>query len=252
MRRVPTVLCLTMAAAGFLVHAQEKKDDQQRPPTFRTGAHFVAVDAYPTQDGKAVTGLTINDFELFEHGKPQVIDRVEFIEHPELTPLAERRDPIRSARDSRWRRTQVPRLRALPRRLARRFLRRSPRGAADYRPAQPDDGAAGYVRSDDAVPHHQGPAARPVDVVDSGAAGEIPLLGYREHAVPSRGTRARHGVFNRTDSHQTARQGLHRPRSAGRAAGCAARRAQEHHLLLRHAPLAATRLQDHRVRWGPA
>jgi len=93
MRRVPTILCLTLAAAGLLVHAQEKKDDQQRPPTFRTGAHFVAVDAYPTQDGKALTGLTINDFELLEDGKPQVIDRVEFIEHPEWTPLADRRDP---------------------------------------------------------------------------------------------------------------------------------------------------------------
>ena len=93
MRRVPTVLCLTLAAAGLLVHAQEKKDDQQRPPTFRSGAHYVAVDAYPTQDGKAVTGLTINDFELLEDGKPQVIDRVEFIEHPEWTPLADRRDP---------------------------------------------------------------------------------------------------------------------------------------------------------------
>ena len=93
MRRVPTVLCLTLAAAGLLVHAQDKKDDQQRPPTFRTGAHFVAVDAYPTQDGKAVTGLTINDFELLEDGKPQVIDRLDFIEHPEWTPLADRRDP---------------------------------------------------------------------------------------------------------------------------------------------------------------
>ena len=93
MRRVPTVLCLTLAAAGLLVHAQEKKDDQQRPPTFRTGAHYVAVDAYPTQDGKAVTGLTINDFELLEDGKPQVIDRLDFIEHPEWTPLADRRDP---------------------------------------------------------------------------------------------------------------------------------------------------------------
>ena len=93
MRRVPTVLCLTLAAAGLLVHAQEKRDDPQRPPTFRTGAHFVAVDAYPTQDGKAMTGLTINDFELLEDGKPQVIDRVEFIEHPEWTPLADRRDP---------------------------------------------------------------------------------------------------------------------------------------------------------------
>ena len=93
MRRVPTVLCLTLAAAGLLLHAQEKKDDQQRPPTFRTGAHYVAVDAYPTQNGKPITGLAAEDFELLEDGKPQVIDRVEFIDHPEWTPLAERRDP---------------------------------------------------------------------------------------------------------------------------------------------------------------
>ena len=128
MRRVPTVLCLTLAAAGLLVHAQEKKDDQQRPPTFRTGAHFVAVDAYPTQDGKAMTGLTINDFELLEDGKPQVIDRVEFIEHPEWTPLADRRDP-NSQRDGFEMAAdpEVPRLRPLPRRVARRLRRRSPR-----------------------------------------------------------------------------------------------------------------------------
>ena len=88
MRRVPTVLCLTLAAAGLLLHAQEKKDDPQQRPTFRTGAHFVAVDAYPTRDGKPITGLTANDFELLEDGKPQVIDRLDFIEHPEWTPPA--------------------------------------------------------------------------------------------------------------------------------------------------------------------
>ena len=93
MRRVPTVLCLTLAAAGLLVHGQEQKPDPQRPPTFRTGAHFVGVDAYPTRDGKPITGLTVDDFELLEDGKPQVIDRIEFIEHQEWTPLAERRDP---------------------------------------------------------------------------------------------------------------------------------------------------------------
>jgi VWFA-related protein len=93
MRRVSTVLCLTLAAAGLLLHGQEQKPDPQRPPTFRTGAHYVGVDAYPTRDGKPITGLTIDDFELLEDGKPQVIDRLEFIEHQEWTPLAERRDP---------------------------------------------------------------------------------------------------------------------------------------------------------------
>src|SRR4029453_18034186 len=65
----------------------------QRPPTFRSGAHFVSLDAYPVRDGKPITGLTTNDFVLLEDGKPQTIDRVEFIEHQQFTPLAERRDP---------------------------------------------------------------------------------------------------------------------------------------------------------------
>jgi VWFA-related protein len=93
MRRASIVLCLTLAATGLLLRAQDQKPDPQRPPTFRTGAHFVAVDAYPTRDGKPITGLTMDDFELLEDGKPQVIDRLDFIEHQEWTPLAERRDP---------------------------------------------------------------------------------------------------------------------------------------------------------------
>jgi len=92
MRRVSTVLCLTLAATGLFLSAQERKEDPQRP-TFRSGAHFVSVDAYPTRDGKPITGLTAADFELLEDGKPQAIDRIEFIAHPEFTPLAERRDP---------------------------------------------------------------------------------------------------------------------------------------------------------------
>ena len=178
MRRVPTVLCLTLAAAGLLVHAQEKKDDQQRPPTFRTGAHFVAVDAYPTQDGKALTGLTINDFELLEDGKPQVIDRVDFIEHPEWTPLAERRDPnsqregFEMAADPKYRvfvlyldawhvdfagghRVALPIIDLLNRMMGPQDL---------FGVMTP------YL-------YHQGSAARAVDAVDSGAAGEVPILG---------------------------------------------------------------------------
>jgi VWFA-related protein len=97
MSRVTTVVCTIVVAALSLVlraqQTQEQKPDPQRPPTFRTGAHYVAVDAYPTQDGKPITGLAAEDFELLEDGKPQVIDRVEFINHPEWTPLAERRDP---------------------------------------------------------------------------------------------------------------------------------------------------------------
>jgi VWFA-related protein len=97
MSRVTTVACATLIAAVSLAaraqQAQEQKPDPQRPPTFRSGAHFVSVDAYPVRDGKPMTGLTINDFVLLEDGKPQTIDRIEFIEHQQFTPLAERRDP---------------------------------------------------------------------------------------------------------------------------------------------------------------
>ena len=92
MRRVLTALCVTLAATTLLVGGQERRDDPQRP-AFRSGAHFVSVDAYPTRDGKPIPGLTAADFELLEDGKPQTIERLEFIEHPEFTPLAERRDP---------------------------------------------------------------------------------------------------------------------------------------------------------------
>jgi VWFA-related protein len=97
MSRVTTVACAALIAAVSLAaraqQAQEQKPDPQRPPTFKSGAHFVSLDAYPVRDGKAITGLTINDFVLFEDGKPQTIDRIEFIEHQQFTPLAERRDP---------------------------------------------------------------------------------------------------------------------------------------------------------------
>jgi VWFA-related protein len=97
MSRVTTAASAALIAAASLAvlaqQAQEQKPDPQRPPTFRSGAHFVGVDAYPSRDGKPITGLTINDFVVLEDGKPQAIDRLEFIQHQEWTPLAERRDP---------------------------------------------------------------------------------------------------------------------------------------------------------------
>src|SRR5215203_3762993 len=87
-------LCVTLAAQD----KQEKKEEPQRP-TFRSGAHYVRVDAYPTADGKPIPGLTAADFEILEDGKPQTIDRLEYIEFPEFTPLTDRRDP-NSQRDA--------------------------------------------------------------------------------------------------------------------------------------------------------
>ena len=94
--RVTTFCCASLLAVASLAgHGQQTAQPQPDPqrPTFRSGAHFVSVDAYPSRDGKPIMGLTADDFELLEDGKPQTIDRIEFIAHPEFTPLAERRDP---------------------------------------------------------------------------------------------------------------------------------------------------------------
>ena len=80
-------LGLTIAvspAAGF---------QDQAPPTFRGGVTFVAVDAYPRRDGRLVEGLTADDFEIFEDGKPQTVASFEFIKVEPNTPDAYRRDP---------------------------------------------------------------------------------------------------------------------------------------------------------------
>ena len=72
--------------------AQPQAQAQQRP-VFRGGTNFVRVDAYPLQDGKIVEGLTAEDFEVLEDGKPQQIDSFDFIKFDTFTPDAVRRDP---------------------------------------------------------------------------------------------------------------------------------------------------------------
>jgi len=102
------VLVIVLVAILASLRAQEPKPDEQRP-TFRAGAHYVRVDAYPTRDGRPIPGLAADDFELLEDGKQQAIDSVEYIDHPAFTPLGERRDPnsqrdgFELARDPRYR-----------------------------------------------------------------------------------------------------------------------------------------------------
>jgi VWFA-related protein len=73
--------------------AQSKPTEAQQRPVFRGGTHFVRVDAYPAQNGKIVEGLTADDFEILEDGKPQKIESFDFIKFEGLSPEAERRDP---------------------------------------------------------------------------------------------------------------------------------------------------------------
>lgn len=62
---VVALVALTTALAG--VHAEQ---------LFRSGADAVSVDVLVTRDGRPVTGLTANDFELRDNGVPQEIRAV--------------------------------------------------------------------------------------------------------------------------------------------------------------------------------
>ena len=98
--RLLSALVLSLGVAGAALVAQtppaQQPPPQQppppRPPVFRAGSVLVTVDVYPQRDGKLVEGLTREDFQVTEDGKPQAIDSFELV-RVERTPGAERTDP---------------------------------------------------------------------------------------------------------------------------------------------------------------
>lgn len=87
---------LTCVLAAWVVTARGDQSPQQLP-VFRAGTVLVRVDAYPRRDGKIVEGLTKDDFQILEDGKPQAVDGFEFIRVEPNTPEAEIRDPSSAA-----------------------------------------------------------------------------------------------------------------------------------------------------------
>src|SRR5262245_6705020 len=86
--RAPKVIWLLafgLAAVGAL--------RAQQQPTFRGGAVLVTVDAYPQQNGKIVEGLTPEDFEVLEDGKPQKVENFDFVRVEPAISDDLRRDP---------------------------------------------------------------------------------------------------------------------------------------------------------------
>ena len=56
---------------------------QPQPPTFRLNVEYVEVDAVVTdRDGQFVRGLTKDDFQIFEDGKPQPISTFAVVDIP--------------------------------------------------------------------------------------------------------------------------------------------------------------------------
>ncbi len=90
---VVSVVALVTLAAGVTVLAQRAGAPPQPPPTFRTSAIYVEVDAFVTdKDGHFVRGLTRDDFEVLEDKKPQEIATFSLVDLP--TPI---RQPAVSA-----------------------------------------------------------------------------------------------------------------------------------------------------------
>jgi VWFA-related protein len=90
-RSLIQVLSIT-AAAAIATHPIVAQNQQQRP-VFRSDVNFITVDAYPLIDGKVVEGLTIDDFEVLEDGRPQRVESFDFVRADERMTSAERRDP---------------------------------------------------------------------------------------------------------------------------------------------------------------
>jgi VWFA-related protein len=93
MRRALIVIAVALLGVHVGAAQGPPVTQAQQRPVFRGGTHFVRVDAYPLRDGKIVEGLEVQDFEVFEDGKPQAIESFDFVKFDTFTPDAERRDP---------------------------------------------------------------------------------------------------------------------------------------------------------------
>ncbi len=66
---------------------------EQELPRFRAGTNLVRVDAYVSLEGKAVTDLKAEDFQVFEDDKVQKIENFTLVEARAPNPQSERTDP---------------------------------------------------------------------------------------------------------------------------------------------------------------
>jgi VWFA-related protein len=80
-----SVRVLPAAGVALLLVAAAGLTAQQTPPsvTFQVEVNYVDVDAIVTDEkGNFVTGLTRDDFEVFEDGKPQKVEMFSYVELP--------------------------------------------------------------------------------------------------------------------------------------------------------------------------
>ena len=80
--RYPALL-LVAAVCGAAVASAQGQAQQAPGVTFQVEVNYVDVDVVVTDEqGQFVTGLTRDDFAVFEDGKPQKIDTFSLVDLP--------------------------------------------------------------------------------------------------------------------------------------------------------------------------
>jgi VWFA-related protein len=78
--RLSVLLCLIAAATLAAQDGGSQRDPAQ--PVFRSGASYIRVDMYVTQDGKPVNDIQASEIEVLEDGVLQKIDAFEHVQVP--------------------------------------------------------------------------------------------------------------------------------------------------------------------------
>jgi VWFA-related protein len=83
MRRLCLCLIVALTPIAGLAQAPARQPPQEPVATFRAGVRAIPIDVVVTdQDGNPVRGLTVEDFEITERGRPQPITTFEAVDIP--------------------------------------------------------------------------------------------------------------------------------------------------------------------------
>lgn len=83
MRRLCLSLIVALTPIAGLAQAPARQPTQEPVATFRAGVRAIPIDVVVTdQDGNPVRGLTVEDFEITERGRPQPITTFEAVDIP--------------------------------------------------------------------------------------------------------------------------------------------------------------------------
>src|SRR5689334_7644017 len=81
--RLLVLAAVVMTATGLVAGQQPAPAPQQPPITFRAEVNYVEVDTRVLdKDGKFITGLKPEDFQVFEDGKPQKVSTFSLVNIP--------------------------------------------------------------------------------------------------------------------------------------------------------------------------